>query len=180
MSESVEKQPAESGQQFPERRRRAGFRRRDALHNWTMHFGPNMTPMVDVVMVILIFFMANAAFLGSDWFLKAAIPFEAGRGTDTSKQNDPLELPPARVEVLLDADEAGVTSATFLGNTRVPLDAFLAWTAKLPRDESTRKLEVVIKPSPRVPYRDVVRAHAACDEAGIVKVGIGVSRGATK
>src|SRR6185295_8612661 len=25
------------------------FRRRNALHAWELHFGPNMTPMVDVV-----------------------------------------------------------------------------------------------------------------------------------
>jgi len=37
-----------------------------------------MTPMVDVVMVILIFFMASAAFLGAEWFLKAAIPSKRG------------------------------------------------------------------------------------------------------
>lgn len=158
------------------RRRAPGFRRRDAMHTWSMHFGPNMTPMVDVVMVILIFFMANAAFIGSDWFLKAAIPFEHGRGSNASVQNDPLALPPARVDVVLDADDQGRTNATFLGNAKVPLEAFLAWAAKLPRDESTSKLEVVIKPSPRVPYRDVIQAHAACDEAGIFKVGIGVSK----
>jgi biopolymer transport protein ExbD len=167
MSETSDIQP---------RRKAPGFRRRDAMHSWTLHFGPNMTPMVDVVMVILIFFMASAAFLGSEWFLKAAIPFEAGRGTSAAKPNDPLELPPARVEVVLDADANGATTVTYLGNTKVPLESFLAWADKLPRDETTRKLEVVLKPTARVSYRDVVRAHAACDAAGIFKVGIGVSR----
>ena len=32
-------------------------RGRTALRQWELRFGPNMTPMVDVVMVILIFFM---------------------------------------------------------------------------------------------------------------------------
>lgn len=161
------------------RRRRGhghGFRRRNALHGWTLHFGPNMTPMVDVVMVILIFFMASAAFLGSEWFLRAAIPFEAGRGTSAAKPNDPLELPPVRLEVVMGVDPKGNTVVSFLDLKQVPMDQFLARIAQLPRDEQTRKLEVVIKPTPQVPYRDVVRAHAACDEAGIYKVGIGVTR----
>ena len=48
------------------------------------HFGPNMTPMVDVVMVILIFFMASAAFVGEEWFLFAAIPVQAAPGQAAS------------------------------------------------------------------------------------------------
>ena len=43
------------------------FRRRSALYTWQLQFGPNMTPMVDVVMVILIFFMASATFAGAEW-----------------------------------------------------------------------------------------------------------------
>jgi biopolymer transport protein ExbD len=48
-----------------------GFRPRGAASRGTLHFGPNMTPMVDIVMVILVFFMASAAFVGPEWFLQA-------------------------------------------------------------------------------------------------------------
>jgi len=48
-----------------------GFRPRGAASRGTLHFGPNMTPMVDIVMVILVFFMASAAFVGPEWFLAA-------------------------------------------------------------------------------------------------------------
>ncbi|PCI08532.1 hypothetical protein COB72_08190 [bacterium] len=37
-------------------------------------FGPNMTPMVDVTLVILIFFMASASIAGHEWFLRAELP----------------------------------------------------------------------------------------------------------
>jgi biopolymer transport protein ExbD len=37
-------------------------------------FGPNMTPMVDVTLVILIFFMASASIAGHEWFLRADLP----------------------------------------------------------------------------------------------------------
>lgn len=157
-------------------RRRAGLRRRDALHAHSLHFGPNMTPMVDVVMVILIFFMASAAFLGSEWFLKAAIPFDAGRGTSTKKPNDPTALPPIRLDLVMDVDEAGRTVVTFPPLIRAPLDDFFKRIAEFRNDKTAGDIEVVIRPTARVPYADVVRAHAACDAAGIYKLGISVVR----
>ena len=48
--------------------------RAGALAHWDLHYGPNMTPMVDVVMVILVFFMASTAVLGPEWFLRSALP----------------------------------------------------------------------------------------------------------
>lgn len=160
-------------------RRRAGsggFRRRSALHAHSLHFGPNMTPMVDVVMVILIFFMASAAFLGNEWFLRAAIPFEAGRGKSTTKPNDPLALPPVRLEILMDVDGAGNTVVSFVKLQRVSMDQFLERVREMASEPQTAQFEVLIKPTGRVPYRDVVRAHAACDQAGMVKVGYGITR----
>ncbi|HNB60214.1 MAG TPA: biopolymer transporter ExbD [Phycisphaerales bacterium] len=158
------------------RRRSKALARRDALHNYSLHFGPNMTPMVDVVMVILIFFMASAAFMGDEWFLRTAIPFEAGRGTATNKPNDPLALPPTRLDVQLDVDRNGQTIVTVLDLKEAPLQAFLDRVATFPQSKETSEMEVVIRAAGAVPYRDVVRAHSACDAAGIVKVGISVKR----
>jgi biopolymer transport protein ExbD len=161
-------------------RRHRTLRRRDALHAHGLHFGPNMTPMVDVVMVILIFFMASAAFLGSEWFLKAAIPFEAGRGTNPKKPNDPSALPPIKLDLVLDVDEGGRTVVTFPPLVRAPLEQFYPRIAEFKKDKSAGDIEVVIRPTARVPYADVVRAHAACDDAGIYKLGISVSRPTAK
>jgi biopolymer transport protein ExbD len=162
------------------RRRRGGLRRRDALHMHSLHFGPNMTPMVDIVMVILIFFMASAAFLGNEWFLKAAIPFDAGRGKSPDKKNDPLALPPTRTDILLDIDQQGRTVVT-LGAAlqRASVEQFIAYIARFKSDKGAGDIEVVIRPSSKVPYPDVVRVHAACDDVGIYKVGIGVAKPAT-
>ena len=159
------------------RRSSRHLRRRDALHTYSLHFGPNMTPMVDVVMVILIFFMAFAAFLGNEWFLRAAIPAEAGRGKDTSKPNDPLAPPPTRLDVVLDADADGHTIVSFLGSSRLTLQEFEGRINEFPKSDATRNIEVILRPTARVPYADVVRAHAACDAVGIYKVGYGVTRG---
>ncbi len=165
----------------PTTRRRASgrhMRRRDALHSYSLHFGPNMTPMVDVVMVILIFFMSFAAFLGNEWFLRGAIPFDAGRGASASKPNDPLAVPETKLDVVLDVDAQGKTVVTFLSFSRVSMEQFEQRIAEFPRSDATRNIIVMLRPTGRVPYADTVRAHAACDKVGIYKVGYGVSRSA--
>lgn len=158
------------------RRRRSGrFERRDALHGWTLHFGPNMTPMVDVVMVILIFFMASAAFFGSEWFLRAAIPPEqSGRGAAAARR-DPMELPPVRLTVNLDVSD-GKVIATFLEITKGGLDEVVKRIEAMPAGPETEKLEVLVRATGSVPYRDVIRVHEALERAGIKKVGLGVGR----
>lgn len=147
------------------------FRRRDALHAYSLHFGPNMTPMVDVVMVILIFFMSFAAFMGNEWFLRAGMAMRHGQGSDAKKQNDPIAVPATRIDVKLDTDGAGNTIVSFLGFQRVAMHEFEKRIGEFPKSDATRNLEVLLIPTPRVPYADVVRAHAACDAVGIYKVG---------
>lgn len=158
------------------RRRRAGrFERRDALHNWNLHFGPNMTPMVDVVMVILIFFMASAAFFGSEWFLRAALPPEpGGRGAAAAKR-DPMELPPTRLTAALDVSEGRVV-ASFLELNRASLEDVVRRIEAMPSGPETEKIEVLVRATASVPYRDVIRVHEALERAGIKKVGLGVGR----
>ncbi len=164
----------------------SALRRRDALHNWTLHFGPNMTPMVDVVMVILVFFMASAAFLGPEWFLKALVPVEPPEGAGSvaapTARKDPVP-PPRRIEITLDLDPRGTTVATGAGKAGVSVDeigAALAAEARgLPGVDTAapHALEVLIRPAARVPYRDVVRVHEAAQRAGITRVGVGLRDG---
>jgi biopolymer transport protein ExbD len=163
--------PFGAGPEDTPRRSIKHFRRRDALHNYSLHFGPNMTPMVDVVMVILIFFMAFAAFMGNEWFLRAGIPGQSGRGKDASKLNDPNAPPPTQLKVVLDADAAGNTVVSFLGFQRVSMEEFEKRINEFPRSEATRNIQVLLAPTARVAYADVVRAHAACDAVGIYQVG---------
>lgn len=157
-------------------RRASGLRRRGALHQWSLHFGPNMTPMVDVVMVILVFFMASAAFLGPEWFLNSLLPKPpgAGAGETAPAKPDPLALPPVRQEVRLLADAAGATLATGMGKDRVPLAEMIDTIAAFAQDAAKDQIEIVILPAGGVPYRDVVKLHEACERIGIGRVGVGV------
>ncbi len=148
------------------------FRRRDARHTHDLHFGPNMTPMVDVVMVILIFFMASATFAGAEWFLKAGIPKEGG--AESSKQpgdTDPLALPPARFEVML-VVEGGRTIARGQGVGESDMASLPARLMELAKGVTAEEVVLIIRPEAGVPYADVIRAHDAAAQAGIKKVGV--------
>jgi biopolymer transport protein ExbD len=140
------------------------FRNRGARAVYESHYGPNMTPMVDVVMVILIFFMASAALMGPEWFLRTSLPIIAA----TAPKNT---TPPTRItielgaagEVKLRIDE-GEARAVALGG----LAAELATIMKNAKNECIG----LVKPSETTPYDAVVAAHDAAAKAGLTKVGL--------
>jgi biopolymer transport protein ExbD len=149
----------------------AGFRRRGALHQWQGRFGPNMTPMVDVVMVILIFFMASTALMGPEWFLKASVQNAAAKATPPKPTDDPFALGPARFVFELTVQEGrtlakgpGLENAT-LGRLGERLKAF---ATEVPPKEAL----LVLSPAPDVPYQDVVTAHDLCVRAGFERIGL--------
>jgi len=152
------------------------FRRRGSLHQWELHFGPNMTPMVDVVMVILIFFMASTAFLGPEWFLQAHVAPDQKEGA-ALRQDTRFRLPEVRLEVRLSADPTG-TIITAFGREGMNLDQFEVLAAEVAKDMVPEQPAggaepiVVIEPEPNVPYNDVVRAHDACTKAGFRRVAL--------
>jgi biopolymer transport protein ExbD len=127
-----------------------------------------MTPMVDVVLVILIFFMASTTFLGPEWLLRSALlrpprPADGGASAFT--------LPPARFELALTTDGGG-TRVRGLGLDAATIDEAVArltdYAARLGPD----RLTIVVSPDSRVPYRDVIRVHEACAALGIRGVGL--------
>lgn len=146
----------------------AGLPSRSALRQWELRFGPNMTPMVDIVMVILIFFMAGTAFVGPEWFLRAALPAaRAGPGPG----EDPFALPPARFEISLLVD-SGRTLATGVGLVGAPLADLERALDDLGREARGTGVIILLRPAAPVPYRDVIRVRDACERAGLTKVGL--------
>src|SRR4051794_38284930 len=79
--------------------------------------GPNMTPLVDVVMVILIFLMLTGSFGAASHFLPSTMPIkEKGKG-----QIDPTKIPKVpdpQLDIFIRSDP---TSNTF--QARVGTDA---------------------------------------------------------
>lgn len=160
------------------------FRRRSALEQHSLHFGPNMTPMVDVVMVILVFFMVSAAFVGPEWFITALLP-QPAQSTPSEQTNpqgqgnvpppSPSTQPLRLTFTLQYSAAAGATLFTGEGLTDAPFDQYETkltdLTKGLPKDELASKLEMLLEPQANVPTRDVVRAHELATKLGIVRVG---------
>ncbi|MCW5764453.1 MAG: biopolymer transporter ExbD [Phycisphaeraceae bacterium] len=152
---------------------RHGLRRRDAAFTRAESFGPNMTPMVDVVMVILVFFMVSAAFVGPEWFLRTVLPAPAGAGRAGTP--DPT-VRPVRIDVTLSV-VGGSTVATGQGLTDASLERMaeaLAEAARLAGDQVKQAVEVVLRPQGAVPYRDIIRLHEAAQRAGIERITVAV------
>lgn len=165
------------------------FRRRRALDVASLHFGPNMTPMVDVVMVILVFFMVSAAFLGPEWLLGSLVPRPvpaAGSGNTAQgpgqgpKDTDPLATTPVRFAIDLKAvpapGESGlnvrtITLASGAGLADAQIELVVDALRKKVGDKSLTNVEVLIRPAEGVPWGSVVRTHELCTKAGFVRVG---------
>lgn len=160
------------------------FRHRSALEQHSLHFGPNMTPMVDVVMVILVFFMVSAAFVGPEWFITALLPQPAqSASTEQTNPQGQGKVPPPTASsqplrltfTLQYSAAAKATLFTGEGLTDAPFEQFEAkltdLTKGLPKDELAAKLEMLLEPQANVPTRDVVRAHELATKLGIVRVG---------
>ncbi|RMH30246.1 MAG: biopolymer transporter ExbD [Planctomycetota bacterium] len=131
------------------------FQRRSILDRAPGSGVPNMTPMVDVTLVILIFFMASATIAGPEWFLRAELP--EGRPTSALA----LPSPVVRAEVFT-RDNA--TLVRGIGPERPIEDAINAIAAM---DPSTADgLVVEIQTADETPYAEVVRLHAALVDAG--------------
>jgi len=144
----------------------SGFKQRGAQHSWQLHFGPNMTPMVDVVMVILIFFMASTALVGPEWLLRVGL-------APDDREPSGFQLGPADLRLEL-AIEGGVVVFTGLGAKAQPLgglDAVVTSSAAAlgPGIGQTR---ITIEAAGAVPYEAVIRVHDRLRAAGFERVAI--------
>lgn len=147
------------------------LRRRDAAFTHAHAVGPSMTPMVDVVLVILIFFMASTTFIGPEWLLRSALPRTVPDGAAPPDSGD-FALPPARFTLVLDTDPTGGTVVRGLGLTGGSISQVVERIAEYAARLGPDRIAVHIDPAPDVAYSDVVRLHEACAMAGIESVGL--------
>jgi len=141
-------------------------RSRSALASYEAHHGPNMTPMVDVVMVILIFFMASTVVMGPEWFLRSGLP---RKGSTVAAQ----PLPETRITVRLSITPDRQTVVSIDGGPPgTPVDAASALRLLVPDSLAASSITLLIDAADDVPYDDVVTLHEAAATAGITKVGV--------
>ena len=146
--------------------------------------GPNMTPLVDVVMVILIFLMLCGSFGGSEKYLESILPMRPKGGlADASRKNNPLD------DVIIDVRIDGYTNSegkpdwqasfnAYVGANAIKgdpavLKAALEKVLKSNKDNNipASKLQVLLAPGTNVKWKWITTVYTATNDAGFAKVG---------
>ena len=140
--------------------------------------GPNMTPLVDVVMVILIFLMMTGSFTQGGWFLQSSVPIKSKGGAQTDVA--PGFVPDEPLEVRIDNSADGFR--VLAGDIRSTGDREqlrLALEQKLKQFQaagsSKEKIQVVLMPGRNVKYENIIAVYEAALRAGFTKVGFATS-----
>ena len=140
--------------------------------------GPNMTPLVDVVMVILIFLMMAGSFTKGGWFLQSTVPIKAKGGAQAAVP--PGHIPDEPLEVRIDnaADGFRVLAGDIRSSgDREQLRAALAQKLAAFQAAGTTKdkIQVVLMPGRNVRYENIIAVYEAALRAGFTKVGFATS-----
>lgn len=124
-------------------------------------FGPNMTPMVDVVLVILIFFMAATTIAGQEWFLRADLPEQRDETDDAAG----FDLPTPMLDLALFVD-AGTVRVRGLGDGVLDLDAVIERIGGMD-PAMGQGLILRVGAGDEVPYGAIVALHDAGNAKGM-------------
>lgn len=118
---------------------------------------PNIIPMADIMLVLLIIFMVVTPML------------QKGMSVEMAKVTNPVDMPNA------DRDDAIIVGISrsgdiFLGNQKTPLDQI----SSLVRDRISNRVDktVFIKSDGRAKYGDVVKLVDEVRSAGVDNVGL--------
>lgn len=144
--------------------------------------GPNMTPLVDVVMVILIFLMLAGSFGGTTHFLMSKQGLhKKGSGGKPLDPNKPLDTP---VEVHVDsvtttggygfrAQGTGIAPTSSGEQLKAELEAKLQQFVSA--GTTPDKLEVILYPGKGVRYQPLIEVYQAALQAKFTKVAFATS-----
>jgi biopolymer transport protein ExbD len=122
-----------------------------------------MTPMVDIVMCILIFFMLSMTFAKTELFLTSNTPQTKGPGT-TQVQEIPRRLMVEMKQVLRDGARQTFVKPESQAEW-LPADQARLIFAQLRAGGLSDDVMVILSPQSDVPYNDVINAYDACIEA---------------
>ena len=147
--------------------------------------GPNMTPLVDVVMVILIFLMLAGSFGANELFLTSNLPIKKSGGAGEVELK-PGELPDELLEVRIDTDNNygfRVLAGDITSQGRTPSREWLvaAFTQKLndfvnKANTPVSRVQVVLFPSPNAQYEHIAAVYEAALAAKFEKVAFRTSQ----
>ncbi len=139
------------------------------------HVTPNLAPLVDVVMVILIFFMLGTTFAISEGILPTRLPTDLGRGP-----GDRVAIAPVvRITLRPDAGAEGFRISV-LGQPLAAggFDRLYRFLRRKVDDGADPDGRIVIDADPAVNYQSVVSTIDACVRAGQRNIQFAVKSGA--
>lgn len=116
----------------------------------------NITPMVDVMLVLLIIFMVSAPLMKEG--VKVDLPAASAQGMKTEKEEIVLTLSRSG-EITLDGDSGRYSLSQIDSKLRTLY-------------QNREKKEILLRADKSVPYGIVVQLMAACKNAGIEKIGM--------
>ena len=142
--------------------------------------GPNMTPLVDIVMVILIFLMLAGTFGESAVYLASSLPIKSSGGSGGVEAG---ELAPVILEVRIDPDSTHGFKITAdnirrYGTTEGLQEAFEQKMRDYEKVAGTKveDIQVVLFPAKSVRYEHVAKVYEAALKAKFKKVGFRTSQ----
>lgn len=143
--------------------------------------GPNMTPLVDVVMVILIFLMLAGSFVGQEHFLVSNLPFSEA-GTGSAAPPPAGFIPDEPLDIRVDRRPTGDGFIATAGQIRVDNnpDALTRELLRLRKQlnaagKPTDTIQVKINPGKNVTYKHLVAVYEAALRAEFEKVAFATS-----
>src|SRR4051812_45409165 len=140
--------------------------------------GPNMTPLVDVVMVILIFLMLAGSFGANEWYLTSNLPLSE-RGVGASAAPPPGTVPDEifELQILSDANYGfRVLAGDINSQGRTPDRDWLVGKLTAKKAQFDRagtpvdQIQVVLAPSNNTKYSDITLVYEAALKAQFKKV----------
>ena len=121
------------------------------------NFSFDLTPLVDVVFLLLIFFMVSTVFIDFKRQMDISLP--------SSKSSAPSEvLGPVMVELTIDRQ-------VFLNGEKINLKEF---ESALSRISPSKKKSAIIRADKNLPYGNVIKVMGMLQSAQILDIGIAV------
>jgi biopolymer transport protein ExbD len=139
--------------------------------------GPNMTPLVDVVMVILIFMMLAGSFGGMERYLISNVPINRNGAARVKNAFDDVTLD-VRVDALAENPDTWVAK---FGDVRTGSPSQLTEAMKKKLTEYTnngtdlKHLQVIINPNRLVKWKSLIAVYQSALEAGYAKISFNQS-----
>jgi biopolymer transport protein ExbD len=161
--------------------------------------GPNMTPLVDIVMVILIFLMLTGTFAVGRYYLKSEVPVtKEGQNSTPTNDRPPMEETSVRVEMAVgqrkvgnppnyekDAEGNDIIKMVVAidGQAANEYDSVALLTSTLEKTYRARKqlaeqtgkekVMLLIRPGRAMRYEIVMNAYQAAAAAGFSHIAVG-------